>query len=303
MEMRCKVESGVAYAHWDSLSDLESTEVTNTINSNHFHDKVINYSAGTSWWGMGTHSWQDVRRHVLGGWKEGADKGEYLKAQIAVPPVKSFRRQKVRKDFGDFLDIQRVYAGDLSRAWESSTRSAGMMRTGPNIIIALNSSIACNEHSDTLFWKGATTCAVVEALVASGRNVKVITYLASNHSGFGNGGGKDPETGSRVSTNVTSVTVKDFTQPMDRESLYAVTALAGFMRGYMLKAHSCIPWFEVSSSYGSVLKQEFVSPFWRNEGKVINIVGCGTKEQAEAKLKHIGEEIGILNGNGNRGLN
>lgn len=212
-----------------------------------------------------------------GGWKAGSAKMTDSVGEISAPRVQSIRRRKVWKDDGDEIDIHRVYAGDLERAWESSERylTSGQSR---NARLWCQMGFTANYEPDQFFWRGAVACVMVDALENAGYRVEIMGYHAS--VGTFSSGAVDW---------YTRVPIKGFMEPLDIPRVAAVTAHAGFFRSVIFGAMGAAP-LKVSAGLGSTNHQR---PEFVEEGDILvsNIYDeNGARAYLEEAMKKYGVE-------------
>lgn len=172
-----------------------------------------------------------VERAVRDGWPEGRELIERSIERVDLPRLRSVRRTRVQADTGDHLDTQRVYAGDLDRAWTTTRRAMGDATRSPLTSILVNVGGNCDLEADELFWRGAVAVRACDALELSSRRTEVIAYCLS----------RGCSEGPRATTVLLTVRVKAFEDPVNLDQLASVTALAGFFRWYGFKGWCAIP--------------------------------------------------------------
>lgn len=286
------------FAHFDNVQDIMDMQPADC-NRRNWAEYRATAMAGrrawvrdvTKWFGVSANysnaaAWHLVEQYVLNGWPEGLAKAQDFVAsarQYSNPPPRvSVRRRKRRADQGDFLDMTRVYQGNLDRAWETTTRTRGVQQLGTTVTIAVDLFMVWTQHADDLFWNGATALALVDTLQASGRNVQLVGYVPY----------RDDRDGSTVKC--WSVTLKDAQQPLNEELLFAVVGLAGFNRVFGFKAFDIIPRPSPRGYGGKASGVEPESPFW--EGKVsgkdvIYVHDCFNEMAARKRLEAATEDL------------
>lgn len=184
-----------------------------------------------------------VEKLVHDGWPEGLQRIQEAVQALAPKGVASIRRRRVRRDFGDDVDMQRVYSGDLGHAWSATERvlKRGLGRHVTTILINLGQNARAT--GEQMFWRGAAAVSLVNALEESGRRVRVVGFDTSQRLYAG----EDSET-----VTVFTVTLKEAREPVDLENLAVATALSGFFRVYLFRAWWAIP-EKVKSSLGHAL--------------------------------------------------
>lgn len=209
---------------YDSVSELRAMKPK-------FADNYAQYKTdGTNWLGVPTRA--GVAEILDHGWAEGLAKVRRVLAKLSLPKMPSIRRHKVRADFGDEIDMQRVYGGNLATAWGTTKRLADPRRKATpacvNIVVRVGGH--CGMSSEQLFWQGAAAVALVDALKKSGRACKLtaFSHCASSDS--------DASVEALV-----DIRVLEPGQQPDLEKLAAVLCLAGFFRTEVFKAMCNMP--------------------------------------------------------------
>ena len=224
---------------YENITQLANQQVSD-VNMSYWQDLVTqDYSTyrSTSWLGV-PGGIPEVRKYVeLDGWEAGVAKGMEALGNLPVPKLPTFRRKKVRAASGNALDIHRVYGGDLSTAWESTKREQSLTKMAfkghVNIIVDLCAN--ANVGAEAMFWRGAVGCLLAKSLIQSGRHVRIIAAATvENPCGYRN---RDRGYG-RVTV---ATVIKDWNYPLELNSLFASTALAGFFRHYYFKSIMAMP--------------------------------------------------------------
>ena len=171
----------------------------------------------------GVQSLEELEGYLDKGWPEGESLARSTLKALSIPRTKTVRRRKTRGDFGDHLDIQRVYAGSLDTAWERTERTYAEGGLGRHVTLLVNIGALAMRHKSDLFWRGAVTMVLADELEKAGRRCEVIAYSWSNGA-FHDG-----------SSALTGVRVKEFDQPLETQKLITVTGHAGFVRWYVFR--------------------------------------------------------------------
>lgn len=157
---------------WSYIQDAEHASLTQHADSKPYHKHWMD-DDNSRWYGLPkSYDFAGVRDLVLSGWPDGLRRmDEALGAiEIPVPPI-SVRRKRMRSDFGDELDIHRVFSGDFSRAFGSMKRPPGTKRRALQIVV---DSIACGgRDADEMFWQGAAAIKLAEMLSNAGYTVEL----------------------------------------------------------------------------------------------------------------------------------
>ena len=227
---------------WESVSEVSAyaDKLKRDRNKSEAVSHAIGKAAdrGQEWLGAPTLS--ELRRRLTQGWPEGVERLQKLAIRELNPT--SLRRRRYKADQGDELDIQAVYAGNLSRAWSKTRRQS---RAGTNRTVTLVCNLADSAGTDSadLFWRGAATLRVADALTEAGYNVGIYGAITSASC-------------SKDSTVDSSqfIEIKSPDTPLDTSALAAITAMPGWFRsaGFAGIATTCdLVDKDVCESYGS----------------------------------------------------
>ena len=180
----------------------------------------------------------DVNRALDSGWKEGAAKMIQANKDLNIDiRVSRPRRKRVRRAFGDTLDMQRVWTGDLDTAWATTERGESMLPL-KHVCIALELNGNGNRSGESFMWRGAAALALADLISESGRMVKIMMYGVTERAY------KDGK------SHVYTVKVKDYTEPLDVERLAAAACMAGTYRHSIWRVRESRPDSAVASGYG-----------------------------------------------------
>ncbi len=225
--------SNAVFNYYDCIAEMSNIQVPS-----HNMDKYLNscvneskHSDIKSW--LGCSGFAEVKRIVeLEGWNEGVEKGKMLMDKIVVPKLPSVRRKKIWGQTGTSINMSKLYSGSSDKCWQTTkreiTKDRKAKRGSINILIDL--SVNCTMTSEQFFWKGALGTILAQALTKSGRNVRVLGAFSVNNW---TNNGRDFE-GYKNCTSV--LNIKDFGQPVELNTMFAITALAGTARYYFFKA-------------------------------------------------------------------
>lgn len=153
-----------------------------------------------------------IERLLRDGWHRGVKMMHKVTADVTVPTPVSIRRRGAWVDAGDEIDMQRVYAGDLDRAWRRTVKRSGQ---GPQRVRILVDALAsAGERASSMRWRGVAALVAADALTQAGYSVQV----ESAFEGTG-----------RVRY-AASCIVKPYASPLDLPALAATTAQPAFFR-------------------------------------------------------------------------
>lgn len=214
----------VRYAH--SLSDFDTLRPHA---SNRDHDVARRVFNGVddgvgSAFGGGFVTLSDYLGFARRGWPEGLARMREILGELSFPRATSIKRRPVWSDEGDDVDMGRVYAGDLERAWRRTVRKNA---TAPqHLRIWTSCSYPGYTSPDKFFWRGAVACVLSDALEEAGYRVQINCHSASL--------GLYTERVSLLSGHrfdgFMALKLKDYDQPLLLEQVAATTAHAGFLR-------------------------------------------------------------------------
>jgi hypothetical protein len=203
-----------------------------------------NCGGGGNWYGADCATGKDVIAKLHDGWPQGQKKLSKLMAELVQVEVhpKDRRRRRVRRDFGDSVDIHAIYSGHLDTAWEIAKRQEGC---GPQRLdLFVNMICSGGESADVLFWRGAAAVVLADKLEAAGYMVRLVV-------GFGGRNSCDERASCRI-------TVKDHDKPLDVSSTASVI-LPGFFRAIghaWLAGHASERVYGVGISVGNGKSEE-----------------------------------------------
>jgi hypothetical protein len=181
----------------------------------------------------------------LYGWKEGVKKGLQAIGKLEVPHLPSIKRKKCKASYGASLDVSRMYSGNFEKMWNTTKREITSNNRSKKCLINLviNISSHCGISAESFFWRGALGCCLARALQDSGRKVRILSALSTQEFTYDAGE-------ARGAKNLTTVIeVKKFDQQVEYNTMFSMTALAGFLRYYCFKAILSVP-FKVKDCLG-----------------------------------------------------
>lgn len=178
---------------------------------------VVTRMSNKGWYGPSFEHCLDI--FESGKWIEGAERLNKLASGLALPKAKSVRRRRTRGDFGNELDIHRVYSGQLDRAWDKTVRDK--TKTGTRQI-TIACSVANNVSVDAgaFFWRGAAALKLADSLEDAGYRVQIIAYE----------GCRGLDEYREDDYYFSAIRLKPFESMLDKTALAASLCLAGFFR-------------------------------------------------------------------------
>lgn len=150
------------------------------------------------------------------GWAAGVNLLSDIPADDEPPAPRTVRRRMRWGDYGDDVDMQRIWAGQLETAWRRPTKAQAH---GPARFRIIVDSIApSGENAASMRWRGVAALRLSDALTEAGYSVQV-------ESGFIARGNEDAN-----NKYVLRVIVKPYEAPLDLAALAATTVLPAFFR-------------------------------------------------------------------------
>lgn len=219
-----------------SLQELLSRSWNPTDKNTSYCERVLGDRRMSNWCDAPVELVQEI---VLKGWKKGYTLFSKLSQELDHIELPFLKRKKVKSDTGHTLDIQQVYSGSLDKAWESTKKireHKGVRRT--NITIICNIGFNASMTTDRAMWAGIAVASISDALIRSGRNVRVICGLSSR------------EATTRDKTVNVIYTAKEYNEQFDINSLIVSMAYLPFARMYVYPAMFTCP-EKISEGMGS----------------------------------------------------
>jgi hypothetical protein len=139
-------------------------------------------------------------------------------AQIDLPALRSVRRRGTWRDSGDELNRDRLYAG-YTDSWRTAVRQNIETQTHVRLVAEIGANASATV--DSLFYSGAATAALAEALCSAGYEVEVLAAHRAERILQDRGEG---------SFAAFSVTVKPYESPLTLSTLTATIADGTFFR-------------------------------------------------------------------------
>ena len=278
-------DSGCTFEYYDSFSSIANIQVPKH-NMSKWRDTVSHNSY--RW--LGVEGGRAKLREIveLYGWQKGVDDGLQALGEISAPTLPSIKKKKCFSSYGHTLNIGRMYSGSLTKAWRSTKRELSAKKYNKkgltNLIIDFSSN--CNVNSEAFFWRGALGIVLAQALMASGRKVRILACCSCDGLKKGRASRKLGEKNLTI-----AMLVKDYTQRIEYNTMFAITALSGFFRHYIFKAFLSQP-YKVTSGLGhaSELKISRLNPIL-DDNPIIMVENIWDKATAIRKANNITKEL------------
>lgn len=175
------------------------------------------------------------------GWAEGVSKVSDLAQDLrkTVPEVVDVHdTYEWQDEFGDELDILRLYAGEMDKMWYRDTSDYRPSTRVVRLMVPVGGN--SNLSGDQLFWSGAAATVLTDLLQEAGYRVELQSYFISDHSGSG-------------TNDAVTVTVTDIKSAEDYVSLADIAmscSLPAFFRGIAFRWYTVAP-FYIGWGWGS----------------------------------------------------
>lgn len=196
---------------------------------------------------------------------------------VEVAQPRSLKRRRMRGEYGDELDIHKVYAGALSTAWER--RGPKLRVATRNIKLLVNIAQNANTSAQKMQWVGVAALRLAEAFEKAGYRVAIDGVDGSN----------------KVSDKEHILCVfplKSYESPLDIMSLTSAVCFAGFFRGAGFMNLGLADG-QISDGLGQAMGDAtvlgYLKEFLGETGEEIEIISNQThsKEAAEAEIARI----------------
>lgn len=235
---------------------------------------------------VGDNASEAVRTLIKrGGWAHGAELVSKIAAREASAPV-STRRRNVRGDYGDEVDMQRVYAGRLDAAWSRPGRASCVSRRLFRIVV--NCVARSGFDAERMAWRGVAALRLADLLSSAGYGVQIETGF--NERSIVQ---RDYQYSLRVVT-------KRFEDPVDLQMLAATTALPGFFRALGHDWHAIASPVAMTggTSYRVSDGEELIAEVQREreEDGVQSIVVLGNVDSEETATEWVEQQLLSLQG-------
>lgn len=209
---------------YDSLEDFEriGVKLAREYNRARADETVFKRDAGAQWWGMNADAITVMNRvrdgspMFLEGLRPKMDK---LDTEIVVEPheVRVRRRKRHQGDYGDILHMDRVYQGNLEKAWERPMKDSKLTPSERYASIFIDCSVSWITSFDETLWRSAAALKLCDILQQGGRNVEIysgITLVSPFYRG--------------PSYFRSGIRCKEYTQPLQPERLATMVSTAFF---------------------------------------------------------------------------
>lgn len=275
--------------HFENMTDMmdviaDKTKTT-SVNIRKLEDILGEYHSNPDWFGGTSQYTRDVLSKSVDG-----DHNLYRSSLVPmidqlnqliqikdnINEVPILRRKKVNKQFGDELDIHKVYQGKLDTAWRTTER-VEFDQEHHLITLLIDIGGNCNIDAKDTLWVAASCLKVVSDIERSGKSVQIIV------------GGAATTVTTNGSDMTVTCTVKKYNEHLSVERLAAMSHI-GFYRsacfiGKTLNQEK-LQW---NLGYSATLQQLVPIPIQDeiNNGKtkIVNIPKALNLDQAVRSIK------------------
>jgi hypothetical protein len=216
MSRYCEVDGSVHTWRFDSVSELyevcAETELPEHAGSQ--ANIIANSFAGRKREWLGVKDFETFERVCKEGWAEGVQRMFEKLGQLDLPDVHPIciKRKKRRGDWGDEVDMSRVWRGELDTAWERTSRQRHS-GTGGHITLTCDVGIHYGQDADELFWRAAAVIVLADKLENAGYHVTISAVSKAYDANAG------------VHTRYMQATIKRPDMPLDVSSVARVWRL------------------------------------------------------------------------------
>lgn len=294
-------KSSTVHVCYESIEEFESVLPKELTGRNREHANMTVYNRGpehnktygAKWFGCEDgliamqkvkDGWPEMYARLMSMW---GDVRPELKLSSSSVHVR--RRKRMRADYGDTLDMRRVWSGELDKAWERPERTYRLSASQRHAIIYIDLGTTSIEKADSVLWRSAAAILICDLLQATGRSVEI--YVGSHQRyPFEDGGGMWDFNRNVTKKDIPSnfrwaIRVKPYTQPLHMERLSAMVTMA-FFRTYGFLAIMANPYRtedHLGFPDGGKLPEQLLMR--ERAGELIARIGhCNTMEGAEEEF-------------------
>lgn len=248
------------YHLWfDSMEEMKAcvpSKVGRGGNQHIWHTQVAHTHRGYRWYGCSSSS--EAMRRLNEGWPEllndlnpmvSALRADINLDEVEYAQVQVRRRKRHRADYGDTLDMNRVWSGHLDTAWDRPVKENRMVASQKYATIFADLSTFSYVRAESTMWRAATIVFAIDMMTRMGLSTEIWA---------GNSVTDTYETFSAPRHNWYGVKMKEFTQPMTDERVACACHVA-MLRTYIFGMQMCAPW-RADSGLGTPVQTGLVKP-------------------------------------------
>ena len=163
-------------------------------------------------WAGGPANLAAWHKFIRDGYPDGVERVKKMTQSVESPLPRDIRRKAKWDDSGDEIEMERVYIGNVDKAWR---RVLPRDLIGPTVVKIWCAVVAsCAEDANNFFWPGAATLTMADLLENAGYRVEIVAYCQGQANGNA----------------VMTMPVKLPDDPMNLDRLAAVICNAATMR-------------------------------------------------------------------------
>ena len=287
--MQQEVRNNCISTVYESIEEIEEIGIPNALKYNYeIYNNYMKEQKSSAWFGGGVRTPKEAMQKIKDGWPEMLQRlndmwgDERPELSLAASVVKVRRRKRHRKDYGDTLDMQRVWNGQLDTAWERPEREHRLTATQRHATLYIDMGTTCGTSADATLWRAAAAMLICDILVQAGRAVEI--YVGDSGAGAYPGGGP--------TYMQNAVRVKSYTQPLYMERLAAMVSMAYF-RSYGFFTIMANP-YKSTPSLGQPIHRGIPCQFEDREKRgelMVCIRSCLTQADAESEFYKVRDAL------------
>lgn len=252
---------------YDSFEEMEEAAVAAFAHNKRrvleaLDEKVhIEYGGVAEWFG-GAKDAQHAMHLMKTGWARvretletfGQELNADFETELKTPKeLETRRRKRTRGDYGDALDLQRVWSGETDKAWERPTKEPRASHTQRYVTVYVNIASSCIERASNALWRSAIAYKISDMFAKAGYNVEIWAGFRVDRPFARNW--RDDKVPKEL---FVGTCIKPFTQPLHSDRLAAMLTLA-FFRTFGFFAICSAPYI-VTVGLGRPVDEGYVKP-------------------------------------------
>ena len=224
-------------------------------------------TGGKRWYGVDGGA-DGVRKVMKNGWPEGVNKVKELIDEVELPSLPSYRRTRSWGKNGYSLSLNRVLTGSNNpwRKMKKEMSETTKKKRHGNYTLFIDFNANGHISAEQQAWRAVVGIRMAEALMRSGRRVRIVAATRTAHSG-----GR---------CFMFAVVLKNYDEPLDINACIIPIGLSGFLRVYEFCANACVSSFKIFNMgravgfdpnihFGHIMDDSFpmhIEKIWSREG-------------------------------------
>lgn len=281
------------YHQWfDSFEELTklTPEMINRKNSRLWAQLQENRHNNTSWFG-GPRTIGEMHDKVINGWPEMRTRthlyvkqlNDTLETTEAIPiDIEHRRRKRTRGDYGDTLDIHRVWAGELDKAWERPTKKPRLTLSERYVTLYADLCASSGKDAFASIWRAAVAIKLVDLYTQAGYSLEVWVGNSARYA----------YPGSSIVSSWYASRVKEYSMPVHEERFAAMLGV-GYLRAVGFAQMVAGP-YGADYSLGYPANEGLPLPLREraaNGERVLRVGECYSFHDAIRQLKKLAEPL------------